>query len=233
MEQEKQNLVSVLIDGQEQQVAQGTLVLRAIEQHGGQVPTLCHVMGVTPRGACRICTVKINQRLQTACTTPVSEGAEIITNDEELTQLRKQIVEMMLAEGNHICPFCQKSGACELQDLAYQFGITVPSYPFVFPDRDVEASHPKLVKDHNRCILCKRCIRLIKDEEGKRLFAFRKRGAKLSIQIDTELAREMSDELAQQAVACCPVGAILPREGAYQTPIGKRRFDHKTEKEGL
>ncbi len=82
------------------------------------------------------------------------------------------------------------------------------------------------MKDHNRCILCKRCIRLIKDEEGKRIFAFSKRGSKLSIQIDTELAQNMSDELANEAIACCPVGAMLPRNKAFQVPIGKRKYDN-------
>jgi len=218
--------VSIRVNGMKIDTSEGTLLLDALQENGYHVPTLCHVEGLVPRGACRVCSVKIGNRLQTACTTPVNDGMEVITQDDELDALRKQIVEMMLAEGNHFCPFCEISGQCELQELAYQFGITISNYPYLFQDRDVEASHPKLLKDHNRCILCKRCIRLIKDEEGKRIFAFSKRGSKLSIQIDTELAKNMSDELANEAIACCPVGAMLPRNKAFQVPIGKRKYDN-------
>ncbi|MEM1136125.1 MAG: 2Fe-2S iron-sulfur cluster-binding protein [Bacteroidota bacterium] len=213
------------IDGKVCETTEGTLLLKAAEENGVYIPRLCHVEGLTPRGACRVCTVKLGRQFNTACTMPVTKGMEINNHSEELEDLRKSILEMMFAEGNHICPSCEKSGNCELQALARMYGITVPRYPFLFPDRDIEATHPKLLKDHNRCILCKRCIRLIKDEEGKRLFAFSKRGSRLSIKIDTHIAAKMSDELAVQAVNCCPVGALLPRKGAFQCPIGKRVYD--------
>jgi len=163
----------------------------------------------------------------TACTTPVANGMNVECDTPELNNLRKSIVELLFTEGNHFCPACEKSGDCELQALAYRFNMTVPRFPYQFPKRDIEATHPKLIKDHNRCILCKRCIRGIKDEEGKSIFAFGKRGHKITINIDTELARNMSDEKAKEAFDICPVGALLLRGNGFKKPIGKRKYDHQ------
>lgn len=214
------------IDGTDCLGYKGQYITDAAAANGVYVPTLCNIPGIKPRGACRICNVRVNGRLMTACTTPLSNGMNIESGSEELNDLRKAIVELMLTEGNHFCPSCEKSGNCELQALAYRFEITVPRFPFQFPEREIEASHPKLIKDHNRCILCKRCIRVVKDEEGRSIFAFGKRGNKITINIDTELAKNMSDEKAREAYDICPVGALLLRDNAFREPIGTRKFDH-------
>jgi [NiFe] hydrogenase diaphorase moiety small subunit len=161
----------------------------------------------------------------TACTTPVTMGMDIKNNTPELNDIRKAIIEVLFVEGNHFCPSCEKSGCCELQALAYRFQMMVPRFPFLFPRREVDASNPKIIKDHNRCILCKRCIRGIKTEDGKNIFAYKKRGIELEIIIDPELGDKFTAELAQQAVDICPVGALLARENAYQVPIGRRKYD--------
>ena len=105
--------------------------------------------------------------------------------------------------------------------------MLVPRFDYQFPNRQIEANHPKLIKDHDRCILCKRCIRAIKDESGKSIFAFKKRGHKVQINIDTKLSANMTDEMADKAAEICPVGAILRKGRSYETPIGQRKYDLK------
>ena len=135
------------------------------------------------------------------------------------------MVEILFAEGNHLCPSCERSGSCELQALAYRYRMTVPHFPYLFPRRDVEAWHPKILKDHNRCILCKRCIRGIRNGAGQALFAFGKRGDRLVINIDHETSKDVSNELVQQAMDICPVGAILRKRKGFDVPIGRRKYD--------
>lgn len=220
-------IVKINIDGLECLAYRDQYVIDAARENGIYIPSLCNYPGVIPRASCRICSVRINGRMMTACTTRVSDGMKIENNTPELNQKRKTIIEVLFVEGNHFCPICEKSGRCELQALAYRYQIMVPQFEFIFPRRDIEATHPKLMKDHNRCILCKRCIRGIKNKEGKSLFAFGKRGRHLTINIDTEYAKKISDELAQKAMDICPVGAILKKEKGFDIPIGRRLYDHE------
>ena len=218
-------IVSFSIDGKECMAEKGQYLVDAAEANNVYIPTLCNMKGVPPQGSCRVCSVKVNGKLTTACTTIVSEGMEVINESEELRDLRAAIIELLFAEGNHFCPSCEQSGNCELQALGYRFQIFIPRFPYLFPKRDIEASNPKLIKDHDRCILCKRCIRAVTDEKGRRLFAFGKRGDKIGISIDTKLAENISDELADRAAEVCPVGAIIRKGRGFAVPIGKRRYD--------
>jgi [NiFe] hydrogenase diaphorase moiety small subunit len=219
------NLVNFRIDGKEVFAEEGRYLLAAAEENGVYIPSLCNYRGIKPKGSCRMCTVRVNGNLTTACTARVSDGLEVENMTAELENLRRGIVELMLTEGNHFCPSCEKSGFCELQALAYRYRVTAPGFPYLYPDRAVESGNPKLLKDQNRCILCKRCIRAIRDENGKSLFAFRNRGYKVVISCDTELARGISDELAQKAMDICPVGALLKKRKGFSVPIGSRPFD--------
>lgn len=204
---------------------EGSQLVAAAKECGVFIPTLCNYPGIPPKGACRICTVMVNGIAQTACTTKVAEDMTVETSTPELEEFRKAVVEILFAEGNHFCPSCERSGNCELQALAYRYRVTVPHFPYLFPRRDVEAWHPKLVKDHNRCIQCKRCIRGIRNAEDQAIFAFGKRGDKVVINIDRETSKDISDELAQQAMDICPVGAILRKGKGYDVPIGRRKYD--------
>lgn len=215
------------IDGVECKAQKGQYIVDAAKESGIYIPTLCNIHGMKPRGACRVCSVRVNGKMMTSCTTPVTPGMKVENKDEDIQDLRKAIVELMFAEGNHFCPSCEKSGNCELQALAYRLRIMVPRFPFQFQERPIDASHPKLIKDHNRCILCKRCIRAIKDEKGRSLFTYSKRGTNLEIVIDTKLSRNMSDKLIQDAADICPVGALIVKEKGFRTPIGKRKYDKK------
>ncbi len=218
-------LVKFKIDGVECMAESGIYIMEAARENGIYIPSLCNISGVKPRGSCRICTVLVNGRPMSSCTTPVADGMEIINETEEINDIRKAIVEVLFVEGNHFCPACEKSGNCELQALAYKFKMMVPRFPYLFPNKEVDATNAKIIKDHNRCILCKRCIRAIKTADGKSVFAFRKRGYKLEIITDSEMGDLFTDELAEKAVEVCPVGAILPREKGYEIPIGQRKYD--------
>ncbi|MCK4639116.1 MAG: ferredoxin, partial [Bacteroidales bacterium] len=109
--------------------------------------------------------------------------------------------------------------------LAYRYQMMIPRFPYEFPVKEIDASSPKLMIDHNRCILCKRCIRSFIDENGKNIFAFKKRGNKLQINIDKKLSANLSDEMAQKAMDICPVGAIIRKGKGFDEPIGTRKYD--------
>lgn len=221
------NLIKFKIDGRECSAEKGSFIVDAARSNGIFIPTLCNMPGVTPKGACRICTVKINGRLMTSCTTPVADGMEIESGSAEIQDIRKSILELLFVSGNHFCPACEKSGNCELQALAYLYQMMVPRFPYDFPLRKVDATSPKIIKDQNRCIQCKRCIKTIKDTEGRALFAFRNRGNHLEVVLDEDLGKNMTEELAELAMKNCPVGSILKKEKGFEMAIGKRKYDHE------
>jgi [NiFe] hydrogenase diaphorase moiety small subunit len=219
--------VLVTIDGKGCLAETDKTVLEVAEEHNIYIPTLCHLEGIKAQGSCRICTCMIDGRMMTACTTPVSNGMNVVSKSEELDTLRSKIVELLFAEGNHFCPACERSGNCELQALAYLYKIMVPEFDYIFPNRNVDATHPKLIIDHNRCILCKRCIRRKREADNPTWFVFENRGDKVQINFDHELTADMDDELAQKAMDTCPVGAIIRKEKGYDVPIGRRKYDKK------
>lgn len=221
------NLAKFKIDGVECMAEAGKFIVEAARENGIFIPTLCNMPGVKPQGACRVCTVRINGRLMTACTTPIGDGMEIESNKPDLVDIRKSIVELLFVSGNHFCPACEKSGDCELQALGYLYQMMVPRYPYDFPLRELDASSPYIIKDQNRCIMCKRCIKSVKDEEGRSYFAFHKRGDKLEVVLDKVLGESMDKQTAEKAMESCPVGSILVKEKGFAKPIGTRKFDRK------
>ncbi|RLC53886.1 MAG: NADP oxidoreductase [Candidatus Cloacimonadota bacterium] len=217
--------VLITIDGKGFLADSEKTVLEVARENHIYIPTLCNLEGIKPQGSCRICTCMIDGRMMTACTTPVNNGMVVVTKTDELDKLRSKIVELLFAEGNHFCPACERSGNCELQALAYLYKIMVPEFDYIFPNRDVDATHPKLILDHNRCILCKRCIRRKKEAENPTWFVFENRGNHVKINFDHELTADMDDEMAQKAMDTCPVGAIIRKEKGYDVPIGRRKYD--------
>jgi [NiFe] hydrogenase diaphorase moiety small subunit len=202
--------------------------MQAADEAGFYIPRLCAYKGLSPYGACRVCTVMVNGRPQAACTQPVAPGMVVENDTEKLKHLRTNIVEMLFVEGNHYCMFCEKSGNCELQALAYRFGIAAPKYPYLFPQRDVDASHRDIWIDRNRCILCGRCMRASRDLDGKHVFQFVGRGKDKRIAVNAEARLADTDiDVTDQAVNSCPVGSILKKRVGYAIPVGERLYDHK------
>lgn len=218
--------VTFTVDGATVSARPGQTVLEAAQAAGHWIPRLCHVPDVTPHGACRVCTCFIDGRPQSACTFPATEGIEVENDTPPLNELRKQVVEMLLVEGNHYCMFCEASGECELQALAYRFGITHPRYRALWTDCDVDASHPDLWIDRNRCVQCGRCVRVSQEIDGKNTYQFTERGVRQRVAVNSAAGlvgtNASVDDAASQA---CPVGALLPKHEGYDTPIGRRRYD--------
>jgi [NiFe] hydrogenase diaphorase moiety small subunit len=170
----------------------------------------------------------VNGRPQAACTQPITEGMTVENDTEQLRQIRKDIVEMLFVEGNHFCMFCEKSGNCELQALAYRFGIAAPKYPYMFPERELDASHPDIFIDRNRCILCARCVRASRDVDGKNIFQFVGRGPQKRIAVNAEANLAGTDvAVTDEAIEACPVGALLRKRVGFAVPVGQRKFDHR------
>jgi [NiFe] hydrogenase diaphorase moiety small subunit len=215
-------LIKFKIDGAECMGHKGQYIVDAARENNIYIPTLCNIPGVRPRGACRICSVRVNGKLMTACTTPIVEGMEIENKATDIEDLRKAIIELLFTEGNHFCPSCERSGDCELQALSYRYQMLVPRFKFQFSTRNIEASHPKLIKDHNRCILCKRCIRAVKDDKGRSLFAFGKRRP----QCGNQYRHETLQGYDRSAGPTC--GGILPGRSYLGQRKGICRSDRQT-----
>ena len=222
------NKVIFTIDGVEVSAERGQSILKAAEAAGIYIPHLCAHKDLIPHGSCRVCTVLINGRPQSACTQPVSPGIIVESECEEINNIRKTIIEMLFVEGNHFCMFCEKSGNCELQALAYRFGIFAPTLPYLFPDRELDASHPEIFIDGNRCILCARCVRASRDIDGKNVFQFVGRGInkKVTVNSSSDLSDTDMDE-TDKAADICPVGAIIKKRVGFAVPVGKRLYDQK------
>lgn len=222
------NTFTFTIDKVEVTAKAGQTILQAAEDAGIYIPRLCNMDGLEPFGACRVCTVLVNGRPQAACTQPAQPGIVVDNDTEELMEMRKQLIEMLFVEGNHFCMSCEKSGNCELQALGYRFGITSPRFPYMFPNREIDATHPEVIIDRNRCILCARCVRASRDLDGKHVFQFTGRGLKKKISVNASSSLANTElKSADKAVDACPVGSILKKRQGFEVPIGSRLYDTK------
>ncbi len=217
---------TMTVDGRQISAGAGQSILVAAEESGIYIPRLCHKEGLEPVGACRVCMVRVNGRPAAACTQPAAPGLLVETQTPELVSWRRQIVEMLFVEGNHFCMYCEKSGDCELQALGYRLGIAAPRFEYLWPKRDVDASHPDILLDRDRCILCGRCERTSRDLDGKSVFGFVGRGIQKRLAVNAEARLvDTNADVRDLAVSSCPVGAILRKHEAYRTPVGERSFD--------
>jgi [NiFe] hydrogenase diaphorase moiety small subunit len=218
-----------MLDGREIAFREGETVMQAALDAGAYVPHLCFRPGYEPHGSCKVCTVSIDGRNAASCTTRARAGMKVESATPELADMRRALVEMLFAEGNHTCPACEKSGDCELQAVGYHIGMDHSRFDLFFPGRDLDASHPDVMLDRNRCILCDLCVRASRDVDGKRAFAIAGRGIRSRLVVDSPsgLLRDSKVEVTDAAVRACPVGALLPKRRAYQVPIGERTFDRQ------
>ncbi|WP_298834670.1 2Fe-2S iron-sulfur cluster-binding protein [uncultured Piscinibacter sp.] len=218
------------LDGEDIPFDPGETILQAARRAGRYIPHLCWHPDFRAHGSCRICTVKVGGRMGAACTVQASAGLEVESATEELNAQRKTLLQMLFVEGNHFCPSCEKSGNCLLQATAYQMGMEGPHFEEFYPDRPVDASHPDVLLEFNRCILCELCVRASHDVDRKNVFAIAGHGIGTHLVVNSESGQLVDTALAltDRATGICPVGVILPKRRGFVIPIGQRRYDEAT-----
>jgi bidirectional [NiFe] hydrogenase diaphorase subunit len=205
---------TLFIDDKNVSARAGQSILEVARENGIEIPTLCHLEGLSDVGACRICVVEIkgSPKLFPACVTSIYEGMEVITKSERLLKHRRMILELLFAERNHICAVCVANGHCELQSLAQDQGVTHVRLPYRNPELPVDASHERFTLDHNRCIMCTRCVRVCAEIEGAHVWDVMGRGADSMIVAD--LHEEWGKSTCTRCGKCvqvCPTGALFDK----------------------
>ena len=203
------------IDGKMVTGMAGETIFSVAWDNGIRIPRLCHIGGLTSIGACRLCLVEIEgqKKLQAACMTPIAEGMVVRTDTPRLRAHRKLIVELLLAERNHVCSVCIMNGNCELQDLAAELGVDHVRLRYRFPSLKLDTSHERFGLDHNRCILCTRCVRVCDEVEGAHTWDVAGRGVNSRVITDMEEPWGKSESCTDcgKCVQVCPTGALFEK----------------------
>ena len=211
---ENMDVRTLVIDGHELSARAGQTILDVARENEINIPTLCHLEGLSDVGACRLCLVEIkgSNKLLPACVATVHEGMEVQTDTERLRKHRRVILELLFAERNHVCAVCVSNGHCELQAMAQEQGLTHISLPYRNPELTFDASHERFTADHNRCILCTRCVRVCAEIEGAHVWDVMGRG------IDSIVITDLHDDWGSSSctrcgkcVQVCPTGALFDK----------------------
>ena len=203
------------IDGRDVAGVEGQTIMDVAEENGIDIPGLCHLQGIHDRGACRLCMVQVagNPRLVAACMTKVTEGMEVTAHSEQLLEYRQAVTEMIFMERNHVCAVCVANNHCELQQLAADLELTHFDLPRINPKVDIDASHKFFAIDHNRCILCLRCVRVCDEIEGAHTWDVMHRGLETRVQTDMGIPWGESPTCTScgKCVQVCPTGALFEK----------------------
>lgn len=206
---------TLTIDGVPVAGAAGQSVLEVAREAGVPIPTLCHYDGLSDVGACRLCLVEIagSPAPRLACMTPVEEGMEVTAASERLDRYRKMVVEMLFVERNHVCSVCVANRHCELQDLAAHLGLTHFDLPAAHQPLGIDATHDRFAVDHNRCVLCTRCVRVCDEIEGAHTWDVRGRGieARVVTDLGTPWGESPTCTSCGKCVQVCPTGALFEK----------------------
>jgi len=221
--------VSLTVDGKKVTAPAGSLLIEACKSAGIEVPSFCYYPGLSLQGACRMCVVKIEKmpKLQTACTTVVTEGMVVATDSDEVRQARKAMVELLL--GNHPldCPVCDAGGECELQDMTFSYGASESKFAEAKNHREEQQWSPVVYFDRPRCILCYRCVRVC--GEGMDVWALGVQNRGVSSIIAPNISAPSQDahldcEECGMCIDICPVGALT--SGAYRYKTRPWEMNH-------
>ena len=203
-------------------------LLSAIQEQGIEMPTLCHLKGLSERGGCRLCIVEMegSPRLFASCVTPVAEGMVVRTDTERLLKYRQMMIELLLAERNHVCAACVQNTHCELQTLAANLGVTSVRYDYISPDLPMDASHERFVMDHNRCVLCGRCNRVCDEVEGAHTLDMCGRGiqSRVIAGMNQPWGTSRSCTSCGKCVQVCPTGALFKKGSSGSEMVKQHDF---------
>jgi len=214
---EENKTVAIRINGHPVDAIEGTTILDVAKKMGIYIPALCHHPKITPSGACRVCLVEVNGLPITSCTTVVENDMEIITDSPYIESLRRDIIDLLLSDHPYDCMVCQKTGECELQELAYKYEIRSPFFKGerrIYAKRD---GNPFIERDMEKCILCGRCVRVCAEVQGVGAIDFAYKG--FGTKVCPPFERDLDCEFCGQCVMVCPTGALVGKQW-----LGKGRY---------
>jgi bidirectional [NiFe] hydrogenase diaphorase subunit len=221
------SVLTLRIDGRDVAGSDGQTIMDVAEENGIDIPGLCHLQGVHDRGACRLCMVEIvgQPKLVAACMTRIAEGMEVVAHSDQLLEYRQSVTEMLFVERNHVCSVCVANNHCELQGMAASLGITHFDAPRISPIVTIDASHKLFAIDHNRCILCLRCVRVCDEIEGAHTWDVMHRGLEVRVQTDMGIPWGESPTCTScgKCVQVCPTGALFEKGRAVASGSKTRR----------